>query len=213
MKRELSMSVVWAVLLVAVLASCGGPPEAGFARLEFANNTDTKITLVEMDGDTIFNSSMGIAVGDTYDKVLEFAISGSYTFTAKNGTDTLSTATESIEVNTSNSQTISFGTDSSSGDSPSATVTFSNDTTKTIAIIALWTSAQDPNIDTQTYSLSPGDELPLMGLAPGDTATDDLPNADGSYQVGVDFGDGYVMQSDNVTLSPDTTTTYSIDEE
>jgi hypothetical protein len=104
MKRGLSIAVESAVLLVAVLASCGGPPEAGFARLELSNNTDSTITLVEMDGETIYNSSNGIAVGSTYEKVVEFVVTGTHTFTAKNGTQTLGTATESIEVNTTNYQ-------------------------------------------------------------------------------------------------------------
>ncbi len=216
MKRIYAVFAVLTVILAALFVSCGGGMlEAGFARLEFQNNTDTTINQVEMDGERIYNSSNGIAPGASYDKVLELAVGGSYTFTAKSGEETISTTTEKIEINTSSATSISFGSSTTVDDVEYAEITLTNNTSLTLIYVVFWDSTQDPNIDSPLYTYSITDGLPMLGFKPGDTVTIDVRNANGTYTVGIaDNNDGdYIVQSDKVDLSPDTPVTYSIDEE
>lgn len=97
-----------------------------------------------------------------------------------------------------------------------AEVTFTNATGKTLVKIGLYENepnSGNPNNASADYSLSITDELPLMGLENGDSVTDELPWADGSYAVYAWYGSGdtdYYQQATPVTLSPDTPAEYTL---
>jgi hypothetical protein len=188
MKRRLLSTLVPALIVMSILASCG-PPEAGYSLLTISNKKGVPIDSISVTGGSMdsepLKTSTGAAVrvpaGEVGEFVMEFVVDGMYSFTAKfQGGDT-----EEIEedVGVFGKTILVFGETSTPVEK--ATLNLTNSTGEKIFELVLYDSQEDPTgVDYADFKYD-GEysRFEVLGLDDGASKEYEFGNADGTYYV------------------------------
>jgi hypothetical protein len=188
MKRRLLATLVPALIVMSILASCG-PPEAGYSLLVISNKKSVPIDSVSVTGGSLeseqLKTSTGSAVrvpaGEVGEFVMEFVVDGMYSFEARFQGGETDSVDEDVEV--FGNTTLVFGDESTPVEQ--ATMNFTNSTGSKIFEVVLYDSQADPagtDYDEFKYD-GTYRRLEALGLGDGASTEYEFGNADGTYFV------------------------------